>query len=63
MAKKGKKRNSKKMKGGKNNINITEETFDTTQVISIVLLAIALVLGVLLYMQRSKKRTKVVHKR
>ena len=45
MAKKGKKRNNKKMKGG----GINEETFDTTQVISIVLLAIALVMGILLY--------------
>ena len=62
MAKKGKKRNIKKMKGGSKISNLNEETFDTTQVISIVLLAIALVLGVLLYMQRSKRKTRVVYK-
>ena len=61
MAKKGKKRNNKRMKGGGIS-SIKEETFDTTQVISIVLLAIALVLGILLYMQRSKRRSRVIYR-
>ena len=61
MAKKGKKRNNKKMKGGGIS-SIKEETFDTTQVISIVLLAIALVLGILLYMQRIKRKPRVVYR-